>query len=251
MGSYDFHGKTALVTGGSRGIGRAIALELAAHGADVAITFLRKRSAARETVRQIQAMGRRAAAYRGDMGEVDQLRGTFSQIRDEWDSIDFYINNAASGLLSPLLEIGSRHWEFIVDTNLTSTVIACREAVAMMPDKRGVIVLLSSQGSQRYVNGYGALGACKAAIESIGRTLAIELAPGINVNTICGGWIETDALRSLSLFEEAKKACENESPTGRMGQPEDLAKVVAFLCSDGAGWIRGQTLIVDGGHCII
>lgn len=251
MASYDFRGKVALVTGGSRGIGRAIALELAACGADVVFTFWRRRSAAREVAGQIEAMGRRALALRVDIGDADDLKQLFAAVRAEWGHINFYINNAASAIFKPLFQLEKPHWEYIVNTNLTATLIGCREAYALMPDGRGAIIMLSSQGSQRYLTGYGGLGACKAAIESLARSLAVELAPGVNVNTVCGGIIETESLRALKDYESMKDFWLKISPMGRMGQPEDLAKVVAFLCSEDAHWIRGQTVVADGGFSLV
>lgn len=251
MALYNFSGKIALVTGGSRGIGRAIALELAACGADVILTFWRRRSAAREVTGLIEGMGRRALALRADIGNIDEMKQLFADVREQWGHIDFYINNAASAIMKPLFQLEKPHWEYIINTNLTATLNCCREAYALMPEGRGVMVMLSSQGSQRYLTGYGGLGACKAAIESLARSLAVELAPGVNVNTVCGGIIETESLKALKDYARMKDFWVERSPMGRVGQPADLARVVAFLCSDDACWIRGQTIVVDGGFSLV
>jgi enoyl-[acyl-carrier protein] reductase III len=237
-----------VVTGGSRGIGRAAALELACCGADVIFTFYRRHSAAREVVQSIEGMGRRCLAIKADFNEESDVRRLFDTARAEMGHLDFYVNNAASAFFKTLSDLQPFHWEYVIQTNLTSTLVGCREAYRMMPDGHGAIVLLSSLGSRHYLDRYGALGACKAAIESLGRSLAVELAPGVNVNTVCGGVVDTESVRAITARDKLELGrLLDRSPMRRLGKPRDLAKVIAFLCSDDAAWIRGQTLIVDGG----
>jgi enoyl-[acyl-carrier protein] reductase III len=225
-------------------------LELASCGADVAITFYRRHSAARQVVRAIEEMGRRCLAVKADFSEEADIHHLFKVVRAEWGHVDFYVSNAASAFFKPLIDLQPFHWEYVVNTNLTATLVSCREAYQAMPAHQGVIVLVSSLGGRRYLKRYGALGACKAAIESLGRTLAIELAPGVNVNVVCGGIIETESVKAMSEEHDLKLALDR-SPLGRLGKPQDLAKVIAFLCSEDAQWIRGQTIVVDGGFSLM
>lgn len=197
-------------------------------------------------------MGCRALAVKADVGEEADIRNIFKAVRDEWGHLDFYISNAASGFFKPLTKLQPVHWEYILSTNLTATILGCRLAYEAMPGGRGAIVLMSSLGSHRHMDKYGAMGACKAAIESLGRSLAVELAPGVNVNAICGGIIATDSLKTVSAGnEDVLKRLIDRSPMGRIGEPEHVAKVAAFLCSEDAEWIRGQTIVVDGGLTLL
>jgi enoyl-[acyl-carrier protein] reductase III len=191
-------------------------------------------------------MGRRCLAVKADFSQEADISRLFETARAEWGHVDFYVSNAASAFFKPLIELQPFHWEYVISTNLTATLTSCRAAYQAMPEGRGAIVLVSSLGSRRSIKRYGALGACKAAIESLGRSLAVELAPGVNVNTVCGGIVQTDSVKAMSNGPDLKLLLDR-SPMGRLGEPQDLAHVIAFLCSEDAQWIRGQTLVVDGG----
>ncbi|NUR57963.1 MAG: SDR family oxidoreductase [Catenulispora sp.] len=251
MSTYDFRDKVAIVTGGSRGIGRATALRLAACGADVAITYLRRQGAAEEVARSIEELGRKCLTVRADLGAPDDIRRIFDTVGSRWGYLDFYVNNAAAAFFKPLADLQPFHWDHVVGANLTATLLACNEAHRAMAGDEGSIVLVSSLGSRYHLDGYGALGACKAAIESLGRSLAVELAPLVNVNVVCGGLVETESAETVRKAQvpEAREALDRQL-AGRTGRPDDLAKVIAFLCSQDARWIRGQTIVVDGGQTL-
>jgi enoyl-[acyl-carrier protein] reductase III len=245
-------GKIAFITGSSRGVGRAIAMELAERRADVVVHFLKKRAAAMAVAEGVEKLGQRAIVTNGNLGEPEEIRRIFAEIRDAFGSLDIFVNNAALGIFRPILEIKERHWQQTMDINVTAFLLCAQEAVKLMEGHGGKIVSISSLGSRRYIGGYAAMGAAKAAIESLTRYLAVELADkGIGVNAVCGGLVETDALASLPDSEGLKAEGIKATPGGRLGRPEDLAKVVAFLCSADADWICGQTIVVDGGLSLV
>jgi len=244
-------GRIALVTGGGRGIGRAICLELARRGADVAINYLRNQDAAEQTAEEVRALGVQAQAVRGHVGDPERIKKMFGQIRERWGRLDILVNNAASGVIRPTLELETRHWDWTLEINTRGAWLCAQHAAALM-DRGGAIVNLSSLGSQRVLPEYGAVGISKAALEALTRYLAVELAPkGIMVNAVAGGLVETDALRYFANRESMLEQARSRTPAGRMLRPEDLARVVAFLCSPEAGMICGQTIIVDGGFSLV
>lgn len=245
-------GKHALVTGSSRGIGRAIALRLARDGADLFINYRAHEKAAQEVADEVRALGRQAWVVAGDVRKYDDIRAMFQRVRDEVGRLDILINNAAMGSSRPALEMRPNQWDMTLEICARSALLCAQQAAPLMTGGWGRIVNISSLGSHRYVPDYIAIGAAKAALESITRSLAVELADrGIVVNCVSGGLIETDTLEFLGGSMAAQKEryvalC----PQHRLGRPEDLAKVVGFLCSDDAGWIVGQTLIADGGYSL-
>jgi enoyl-[acyl-carrier protein] reductase III len=240
--------KTALVTGSSRGIGRAIAIELARQGAQVVINYRRNssRALAEEVGERIRALGRRTLVVKADVADPDDLSRLFEQIRAEFGLLDILVNNAASAVFRPLLQLEAKHWDHVWDINIRALNECIRRAVPLMQGRKGSIVNLTSLGSLKYLPNYGALGAAKAAIESLTRSYAVELAPAINVNAVCGGLVDQTGL-SAWLSDSEKAHWAQRSPAGRLLQPEEIARVVAFLCSDKAEMIRGQVIIVDGG----
>jgi 3-oxoacyl-[acyl-carrier protein] reductase/7-alpha-hydroxysteroid dehydrogenase len=246
-------GRTALVTGSSRGIGRAIALKLGALGADVAINYVTREGDAATAVGALTAMGRRAFAMQADVSKLDQLGGLFDRVAAEWGGLDIYINNAIDvASFGPVMRLRPEPWRHTIDSHVTTFLVGSQRAAKLMKGRAGSIVALSSLGARSYVPGYAPVGVGKAAIEALTRYLAMELGPdGIRVNTVSGGPIETDALRQFSTYAQMKEASIKYSPARRMGQPDDLADVVAFLCTDAARWIYGQTLIVDGGFSLL
>ena len=246
-------GRTALVTGSSRGIGRAIALTLGALGADVAINYVTRENDANSAVDALKAMGRRSFAMSANVSKLDELGKLFDRVGTEWGSLDIYINNAIDvASFGPVLRLKPDPWRHTIDSHVTTFLIGSQRAAKLMKDRQGVIIALSSLGSRSYVPGYAPIGVGKAAIEALTRYLAMELGPaGIRVNTVSAGPIDTDSLRQFSTFNQMQDASIRLSPARRMGQPDDVADVVGFLCTDGARWICGQTLIVDGGFSLL
>jgi len=249
----DLNGKLALVTGAARGIGRAAALRLAQNGADVVINYVTSEGPARQLAEEIRALGRRAELVAADAIEPEGINKMFDLVKEQFGYLDIFINNAIDVTTwGPVLRQKKDSWEATVNRNTTSLLLSSLEAVPLMKGRRGKIISLSSLGSQHYIPGYSPIGVTKAATEALTRYLAVELGKhGINVNCVSGGPIDTDALKLFSTYDQMKEACETMSPAGRIGTPEDLAAVIAFLCSDDANWIYGQTIIADGGLSLL
>jgi enoyl-[acyl-carrier protein] reductase III len=242
-----FDGKAVLVTGGSRGIGREIARRFAELGAArVAIGYLRNDSAAAEAAAEIEARGAEPVLVRGNVSSAkvaDQVVAL--------GPLDVLVHNAATGVVRPALETEDKHFDWTMAANARALIALARATVPAMPAGSS-IVALSSLGSQRVLDNYVLVGASKAALESIVRHLAVELAPrGIRVNAVSAGVVETDALDAFPNREQMVSWSVARTPAGRLVEPADLAGAVCFLCSPDAEMIRGQTLIVDGGFSLL
>ena len=236
---------TVFVTGGSRGIGRAIALRFARDGATrVAIGYLRNDRAAEETADELRAAGAEPILVRGNV--------TSARVLDEIAALgplDALIHNAATGVIRPALETADKHWDWTMNANARALLQLARVAAPQMPAGSS-IVAISSLGAQRVLDNYVLIGTSKAALESLVRYLAVELAPrGIRVNAVSGGVVDTGALEHFPN-REAMLAAGASNPVGRLVEPGDIAGAVAFLCGPDAGMVRGQTLIVDGGFSL-
>lgn len=249
-----FSGRAALVTGSGRGIGRAIALHLAELGADIAVNFFRNRAPAEGVAAEIEAMGRRALLVKADVGDLEDLERMFAEIEAAFGGLDILVSNAASGYNRPALSQKPRGWEWTMNINARSLLFAAQKAAPLMQRRGGgAIVSISSPGSTRVLPDYVVVGASKAALEALTRYLAIELAPlGIVVNAVSPGLVETEALRHFDAAQEEDLIARaiRLTPAGRLVTPEDVARVVAFLCSPAAAMIRGQTILVDGGYTL-
>jgi enoyl-[acyl-carrier protein] reductase III len=241
----------ALVTGASRGIGRATALRLASEGAAVVVNYRRDEAAADETVRAIERGGGQAIAAQADLEEARSIDAMFETVRARFDRLDHLIANAAATSFRPLLETGARHIERTYSITVTGFLHCVRAAAALMEERRGSIVAVSGFDVVRVLPGHGILGPAKAAMETLVRYLGVELAPrGIRVNGVSPGFVETDSARFYAGPEYETRLRDewiSKTPVGRVGRPEDIASVVAFLCSDDARFVCGQTLVVDGG----
>jgi len=248
----DLTGRTALVTGGSRGIGRAIALRLAEAGADVAINYWRNRKAAEATADGVRAEGRRAAIYKANVADEAQLHDLFAQLEADFGRLDVLVSNAASGVLRPAMELTKRHWQWTLDINAATLLHLVQHSLPLIGDRGGKIIAISSLGSVRAIPNYAAVGASKAALESLVRHLAVELAPrGVNVNILSAGVVDTDALRHFPNRRDILAKSLEQTPAGRLVTPADVADVALFLVSPHARMIHGQTIVVDGGYSIV
>jgi enoyl-[acyl-carrier protein] reductase III len=246
-GDRPLTGKVALVTGGSRGIGRAITLELASRGADVAINFFRRKSAAEATAAEAREMGVAVKTLKANVGEPDQIDAMFDAIESQFGRLDILVNNAASGVARAALDLDDRGWDWAMDINARAFLLCARRAAPLMKDG-GRMVSISSIGSRLVTPIYTAVGVSKAALEALTRYLAIELAPlGIRVNGVAPGAVESEALRMYTADHGLPQPPWTTTPAGRMVTGEDVAGVVAFLCSEAASMIRGQIIVVDGG----
>ncbi len=246
----DLHGKVALVTGGSRGIGRAVALELARQGAEVIVNYVRHHNSARETVEAIEEAGGRCHMIKANLADADSMAAMFSEIRKRCAQLDILISNAASGVLKPMAELKVKHWDWAMDINARALLFLAQQGAPLMRSG-GRIIAISSIGAIRAIPNYTVVGASKAALESLVRHLAVELGPrGITVNTISAGVVDTDALKKFPNRDELIRASLERTPLGRMTTPEDVADVVLLLCSARAAMIHGQVILVDGGYAI-
>jgi enoyl-[acyl-carrier protein] reductase III len=245
--------KTAVITGSGRGIGRAIALELARHGANVAVNYFRHPEQAEQTVAECEAAGGRTIVVKAHMGEVAGVQRLVETAAAAFGGVDIFVGNAASGVLRPVTEQQLKSWEWTMNINARSILFGAQAAAPDMKARGwGRIIGVSSMGSRRVLPEYSVVGVSKAAIETLIRYLAVELAPyGIACNTVSPGVVETEALdffpsKELMLAEGLRR-----TPAGRFVTTEDIGRIVAWLCTDDAAMIVGQTIVVDGGYEVV
>jgi enoyl-[acyl-carrier protein] reductase III len=248
--------RVALVTGGGRGIGRAIALRLARDGADCAITYRTQPERAEEVVAEIEELGRRALTIPLALEEPGQVPGVIKVVADSFGRLDIVVANAAATAFRPILQQKPHNVEKTFAISVESFVAAVQEAVPLMRDG-GRIVVVSGIDSHQAMTGHGVLGAAKAAMESLVRSLALELGPrGITVNAVSPGLLDTDSSRlyferGLGVkWEDASARIAGVTPVRRLGTAADVASLVAYLASDAAGFLTGQTILLDGGLTI-
>jgi enoyl-[acyl-carrier protein] reductase III len=233
------------VTGGTRGIGRAIALRLVRGGASrIALGYMRNDSAAEEAAAELRALGAEVTLVRGNITSARVLEEVRALGR-----LDVLVHNAATGVIRPALETEDKHWDWTMNANARALLQLARVAAPQM-EAGASIVAISSLGAQRVLENYILVGTSKAALESLVRYLAVELAPrGIRVNAVSGGVVDTGALEHFPNREDML-AAGAANPVGRLVDPGDIAGAVAFLCSPDAAMVCGQTIVVDGGFSL-
>jgi NAD(P)-dependent dehydrogenase (short-subunit alcohol dehydrogenase family) len=233
-----------LITGGSRGIGAAIGRSLAAPGNRVVLNYLQNQAAAAAVAADIVARGGEAALVQGDVRSEADLK----RMAADAGPLDVLVHNAAIGVMKPWNQIRTGQWDLTLESSLRPFWLLTK--FATLNDGASVIGL-SSLGSRQYTPGYAAIGAAKAGLEALTRQLAVELAPRVRVNTVCGGLVRTDALRYFPEGERMVAAAEQLTPMGRVGTPEDIAGAVAILLDPRAAWITGQVIVADGGLSLV
>ncbi|MFK3958602.1 enoyl-[acyl-carrier-protein] reductase FabL [Guptibacillus hwajinpoensis] len=246
--------KVALITGGTRGIGKAIARKFASEGYNLVLNFMRKKKDAEQTKQELESeYGITVHIVKANVGEVKQITSLFHETEETFGRLDVFVNNAASGVLRPLMEIEESHWDWTQNINAKAYLFAAQEAAKIMEKNGGgAIVALSSLGSIRALPNYVAVGVSKASVEAITRYLAVELSPkGIVVNAVSGGAVDTDALKHFPNREELLESAKERNPAGRLVEPTDMADTAYFLTTPAASMIRGQTIIVDGGLSLL
>jgi NAD(P)-dependent dehydrogenase (short-subunit alcohol dehydrogenase family) len=244
-----FDGKIALITGASRGIGRALALSLAARGTTPVINYKRNEDAARETVAEIERLGVAAVAIRADIENLDEIDAMFDDVAERFGRLDFFISNASASNFRPIADLKPEHLERTFNLNVRAFVVGTQRAMRLM-DRGGRIVVLSSYGSLRTFPTYANLGSAKAALETWARYMAVELAPlGINVNALNPGIVESD---SSAYFYGTGRVASLDTvipkiPKQRLASVREVADCALFLLSPASEYVTGTVLVVDGG----
>ncbi|MEJ2412494.1 MAG: enoyl-[acyl-carrier-protein] reductase FabL [Anaerolineales bacterium] len=249
-----FQDKVALVTGSGRGIGRAIAIHFANLGVHVVVNYFRNREPAEDTAREISSLGVEALVVKANVGDLEDIDRLITETEKRFGGLDFLISNAGSGYNRPILEQRPKGWNWTMDINARAYLFLAQKAVPLMVKRGGGwIVSISSPGSFRVLPEYAVVGASKAAIESLTRYMAVEFANlGIIVNGVSPGIVATEALQHFNTMQDEDLLGEiaEMTPAGRIVTPEDVAGIVAFLCSPAASMIRGQTILADGGFTL-
>jgi enoyl-[acyl-carrier protein] reductase III len=241
------NGGSVLVTGGTRGIGKTIALRLASEGAArVALGYMRNDAAAEAAAEEVRKAGAEPLLVRGNVASDKVIAELASH-----GPYAVVVHNAATGVIKPALETEDKHWDWTLNANARALLSLARACAPDM-ESGSSIVAISSLGAQRVLENYVLVGTSKAALESVVRYLAVELAPrGIHVNAVSAGVVETEALDHFPNREEMLHSGKTRTPAGRLVEPDDIAGAVAFLCSPDAQMVSGQTLIVDGGYSLL
>lgn len=233
-----------LITGGSRGIGAAIARALAAPGNRIVLNYLQNEAAAAQVAAEVVALGAEALIVQGDVRSEPDLK----RLAEAAGPVDAIVHNAAVGVMKPWDKIRTSQWDLTLESSLRPFWLLTRLATL---NEGASIIGITSLGSRQFTPGYAAIGAAKAGMEALTRQLAVELAPRVRVNTVCGGLVKTDALRYFPEGEQMVAAAEKLTPMRRVGEPDDIARVVSLLLDPRAAWITGQVIVADGGLSLV
>ncbi|OGV35598.1 MAG: enoyl-[acyl-carrier-protein] reductase [Legionellales bacterium RIFCSPHIGHO2_12_FULL_35_11] len=244
-------GKVALITGGARGIGRAAALKLAKSGVDIVIGYYNSSDEASKLISEINDLGQQAYAFQVNVADEQSVKELFLGFCEHFAKLDILVSNAASGVLKPTLQMSTKHWRWCMETNALALNHLTREAKTLM-GPGGRIIALSSLGAERAIPNYGFIGASKAALEALVRSLSIEMAEyGVTVNTVSAGVVDTDALKYFPNRDQLLSEYQAHALADRPLVPDDVANSVYLLCLPEADMIRGHTLFVDAGYSIV
>lgn len=250
----DLTGRVALITGGSRGIGRACAMRFAEAGADVIINYISSKSAAVEVAEEIEARGRRAYVIKADVSEEDDVTSMMDFVQDNIGQLDVLISNAATGGFRPLLSANPRHFQNAMNINALALVLLVQRSMSLLEQSsgRGKVIAISSHGAEMALPWYGLIGGSKAALESLARHLTLEVGDrGVNVNVVKAGLVETDSTRMIPDSEVMFERRREKTMMGdRMLVADDVANACLFLASPLSDMVQGETLIVDGGAAV-
>jgi 3-oxoacyl-[acyl-carrier protein] reductase len=250
MSTKKLSGKVAVVTGASKGIGAAIAKHLAAEGAAVVVNYSASKDGADRVVKEVTASGGRAVAVKANLSRKTEIDQLFAETKKAFGQIDILVNNAGIYEFSPVEQITEEHYHKQFDLNVLGLALATQAAVKQFNPAGGSVINISSVVSTMGVPGAAIYSGTKGAVDAITRSLAKELGPrGIRVNAINPGMVETDGLHATGIAgSDMRKQVEAQTPLGRIGQPEDIAKAALFFASQDSSWITGQTLTISGGY---
>ncbi|MGO4685322.1 SDR family NAD(P)-dependent oxidoreductase [Hyphomicrobium sp. 2TAF46] len=245
----DLKGKVAVVTGASKGIGAEIARALAEAGAAVAVNYASSKEGAEKVVADIKSKGGKAIAVKGSVAKADDIKNIFAEAKKAFGSVDILVNNAGVYLFQPLESVTEAEFHRQFDTNVLGTILAAQEAAKHFGPEGGSIINVGSVVSLAAIPGSAVYSATKGAVDAVTRVLAAELGPKkIRVNTIAPGLIETEGVHAMGILgSDFEKQVVQDTPLGRVGQPDDVAKVAVFLASDQSGWVTGERIVVAGG----
>ena len=252
MNEKNLSGKIALVTGGSRGIGRGISQALAKRGAMVYINYRKREDEAHEAKKLIDEAGGNCQIIQADISKEEEIQQLIDHIAAESGALDILVSNAVTGVLKPISALTVSDWHFVMNTNVLSLMHLVQKALPLMEKQPfGRVISLSSHGSWKAYPMYGSIGISKAALETMSMYLANELASkNITVNVIRGGTVKTDAIKNFPNLEKMLAQLTAQTPMGKLTEAQDIGSLAAFLCSEEAGMITGQNITVDGGISI-
>ena len=243
-------GKVAVVTGASKGIGASIAEHLAAEGAAVVVNYAASKADADAVVRRINDQGGNAVAIQADVSRPDDIKRLFAQAKAAYGKLDVLVNNAGIYEFAPLESVTAEHFHKQFNLNVLGLLLATQAAVHLMGPTGGSIINVSSIAGPMPVENAAVYSASKAAVDAVTVALSKELGPKkIRVNSLNPGMVETEGLHAAGIAaSDFRKTVESQTPLGRIGQPDDIARVAVFYASDDAGWVTGQTLVLAGGQ---